>query len=126
MDDVDLKSRQAVFPVLPLGNKYELVLDKADTLYAPIALPGDEEQRNFLDREWRVVISESVHCAHFRDLIRAFPFLEYPGTEELALLLIYITGQFLGSCLSLLASNGAKEERKLDPVLCLSGILTNW
>lgn len=45
--DADLASRLAVFPALPPGAKYELVLDKAEhSAFTDRALPGDREPRN--------------------------------------------------------------------------------
>jgi predicted dienelactone hydrolase len=43
----DLQSRLAVFPALPAGGKYELVLDNAEhSAFTDRALPGDREPRN--------------------------------------------------------------------------------
>jgi predicted dienelactone hydrolase len=43
----DMQSRLAVFPALPPGGKYELVLDNAEhSAYTDRALPGDREPRN--------------------------------------------------------------------------------
>ncbi len=43
----DVASRLAVFPALPPGHKYELVLDKAEhSAFTDTALPGDREPRN--------------------------------------------------------------------------------
>jgi predicted dienelactone hydrolase len=45
--DADVASRLAVFPALPPGQKYELVLDGAEhSAFADRSLPGDREQRN--------------------------------------------------------------------------------
>lgn len=45
--DADLQSRLAVFPALPQGGKYELVLDKAEhSAFTDRPLPGDTEKRN--------------------------------------------------------------------------------
>ncbi len=45
--DADVPSRLAVFPALPPGGKYELVLDKAEhSAFSDRALPGDTERRN--------------------------------------------------------------------------------
>jgi predicted dienelactone hydrolase len=45
--DADVKSRLAVFPALPPGGKYELVLDGAEhSAFSERALPGDAAQRN--------------------------------------------------------------------------------
>jgi len=45
--DADMKSRLAVFPALPPGGKYELVLYGAEhSAFSDRALPGDTERRN--------------------------------------------------------------------------------
>ncbi len=45
--DADLKSRLAVFPALPVGSKYELVLHNAEhSAFTERRLPGDKEKRN--------------------------------------------------------------------------------
>ena len=42
-----IESRLAVFPALPAGDKYELVLDRAEhSAFVETALPGDTEARN--------------------------------------------------------------------------------
>ena len=42
-----MESRLAVFPALPAGDKYELVLDRAEhSAFVETALPGDAEARN--------------------------------------------------------------------------------
>ncbi|MCZ6671989.1 MAG: dienelactone hydrolase, partial [Verrucomicrobia bacterium] len=42
-----LESRMAVYPALPPGEKYELVLHNAEhSAFSDRALPGDKEQRN--------------------------------------------------------------------------------
>jgi predicted dienelactone hydrolase len=45
--DADVGSRLAVFPALPPGGKYELVLNGAEhSAFSDRALPGDKERRN--------------------------------------------------------------------------------
>ncbi|QJR16692.1 alpha/beta hydrolase family protein [Usitatibacter palustris] len=45
--DIPLSSRYAVYPALPPGGKYELVLDGAEhSAFTDRALPGDKEARN--------------------------------------------------------------------------------
>lgn len=45
--NADLASRLSVYPALPPGGKYELVLDKAEhSAFTDRALPGDKEPRN--------------------------------------------------------------------------------
>jgi predicted dienelactone hydrolase len=44
---IDVKSRLSVFPALPPGGKYELVLENAEhSAFTDLALPGDKEKRN--------------------------------------------------------------------------------
>ncbi len=55
----DLKSRLAVFPALPAGGKYELVLYNAEhSVFTDRALPGDREQRN--PNHQRVILALST------------------------------------------------------------------
>lgn len=52
-------SRQAVFAALPPGDKYELVLDKAEhSVFTDRALPGDKEPRN--PNHHRVILALST------------------------------------------------------------------
>lgn len=45
--DSDIEDRMAVFPALPAGNKYELVLYNAEhSVFTDRALPGEKQQRN--------------------------------------------------------------------------------
>ena len=45
--DADLQSRLGVFPALPAGDKYELVLHRAEhSAFTDRSLPGDTEERN--------------------------------------------------------------------------------
>jgi hypothetical protein len=45
--DIDVASRLAVYPALPAGSKYELVLNDADhSAFTDRALPGDNQTRN--------------------------------------------------------------------------------
>ena len=55
----DLESRLAVFPALPPGGKYELVLDGAEhSAFTDRALPGDTEPRN--PNHHRVILALST------------------------------------------------------------------
>lgn len=57
--DIDVKSRLAVFPTLPSGGKYELVLDRAEhSAFSDRALPGDAHQRN--PNHHRVILALST------------------------------------------------------------------
>src|SRR6185436_16697258 len=45
--DIDVKSRLSVFPALPAGDKFELVLNNAEhSAFTDRPLPGDKEKRN--------------------------------------------------------------------------------
>ena len=57
--DADMKSRLAVFPSLPPGGKYELVLDRAEhSAFTDRPLPGDVEKRN--PNHHRVILALST------------------------------------------------------------------
>jgi len=57
--DADLASRLAVYPALPPGSKYELVLDNAEhSAFTDTALPGDREPRN--PNHHRVILALST------------------------------------------------------------------
>lgn len=57
--DADLASRLAVFPALPAGGKYELVLGDAEhSAFTDRALPGDTEARN--PNHHRVILALST------------------------------------------------------------------
>ncbi|MDD2601250.1 MAG: dienelactone hydrolase [Kiritimatiellae bacterium] len=57
--DADLESRLAVFPALPAGGKYELVLNNAEhSVFTDRALPGDQQQRN--PNHHRVILALST------------------------------------------------------------------
>jgi hypothetical protein len=57
--DADVASRLAVFPALPAGNKYEVVLYNAEhSAFSDRALPGDREARN--PNHHRVILALST------------------------------------------------------------------
>lgn len=57
--NADPESRLAVYPALPPGGKYELVLDKAEhSAFTDRALPGDSEKRN--PNHHRVILALST------------------------------------------------------------------
>ena len=57
--DADMKSRLSVYPALPKGGKYELVLDRAEhSVFTDRALPGDVEKRN--PNHHRVILALST------------------------------------------------------------------
>jgi predicted dienelactone hydrolase len=66
--NADVKSRLAIFPVLPPGGKYELVLDKAEhSAFGDQALPGDKEQRNPNHHRAVLAVTTAFWDAYLRD-----------------------------------------------------------
>lgn len=64
----DLASRLSVFPALPPGGKYELVLDGAEhSAFTDRALPGDSEKRNPNHHRAVLAISTAFWDACLRD-----------------------------------------------------------
>jgi predicted dienelactone hydrolase len=65
--DADVKSRLAVFPALPPGGKYELVLDKAEhSAFTDRPLPGDTEKRNPNHHRAILAVTTAFWDAHLR------------------------------------------------------------
>ena len=63
-----VESRQAVFPALPAGDKYEVVLDQAEhSAFSERSLPGDRQARN--PNHHRVILATSTAFwdAYLRD-----------------------------------------------------------
>lgn len=66
--DATVESRLAVFPALPQGDKYELVLDRAEhSAFTDRALPGDREPRNPNHHRAILALSTAFWDAHLRD-----------------------------------------------------------
>jgi len=66
--DADLPSRLSVFPALPPGGKYELVLDKAEhSAFTDRALPGDKEKRNPNHHRAILAVTTAFWDAYLRD-----------------------------------------------------------
>jgi predicted dienelactone hydrolase len=66
--DADLASRLAVFPALPPGSKYELVLEGAEhSAFSDRPLPGDRAQRNPNHHRAILAISTAFWDAYLRD-----------------------------------------------------------
>ena len=80
---VDVKSRLSVFPALPPGGKYELVLDKAEhSAFTDRGLPGDKEQRNPNHHKAILAISTAFWHAHLRDDQATKSWLDGEGTRS--------------------------------------------
>jgi len=66
--DADLASRLSVFPNLPAGDNYELVLkDAQHSAFAEQALPGDTARRNPNHHRVILVLSTAFWDAHLRN-----------------------------------------------------------
>jgi predicted dienelactone hydrolase len=78
--DTDVESRLAVFPALPPGGKYELVLDRAEhSAFSDRALPGDRETRNPNHHRAILAISTAFWDAWLRDDPAAKAWLDGDG-----------------------------------------------
>lgn len=76
----DLKSRLAVFPALPAGNKYELVLDNAEhSAFSDRALPGDQEKRHPNHHRSILPLTTAFWDAYLRDDQEARKWLDGAG-----------------------------------------------
>jgi predicted dienelactone hydrolase len=63
-----VESRLAVFPALPAGDKYELVLDKAEhSAFGDRPLPGDREKRNPNHHRVILALSTAFWDTYLRD-----------------------------------------------------------
>lgn len=66
--NLEISSRFAVFPALPAGGKYELVLDNAEhSAFGERALPGDKEPRNPNHHRVILALTTAFWDAYLRD-----------------------------------------------------------
>jgi predicted dienelactone hydrolase len=78
--DQTVESRLAVFPALPPGSKYELVLDKAEhSAFTERALPGDTEARNPNHHRVILALSTAFWDAYLKDQAPARTWLDGDG-----------------------------------------------
>lgn len=78
------ESRRLVYPALPAGDKYELVLDKAEhSVFTERALPGDTERRNPNHHRAILAISTAFWDAYLRDDPAAKKWLTGDGPRRL-------------------------------------------
>lgn len=76
-------SRLEVFPALPPGGKYELVLDRAEhSAFTDRALPGDKEPRNPNHHRAILAISTAFWDAYLRDDPKAKAWLDGPEVKS--------------------------------------------
>ena len=80
----DAQSRLAVFPALPPGDKYELVLDKAEhSAFSERALPGDVEPRNPNHHRVILALTTAFWDAYLRHDTEAKTWLDGDGSRKL-------------------------------------------
>ncbi len=78
--DQTVESRLAVFPALPAGNKYEVVLDKAEhSAFGQGRLPGEKERRNPNHHRVILALSTAFWDAYLRDDPAAKEWLDGEG-----------------------------------------------
>ncbi|WP_439620542.1 alpha/beta hydrolase family protein [Gemmata sp.] len=81
--DIDLKSRLAVFPALPAGSKYEVVLDNAEhSAFTERSLPGEREKRNPNHHKVILALSTAFWDAYLRDDAAARAWLDGDGPKS--------------------------------------------
>ncbi len=81
--DVDLASRLSVFPALPAGGKYELVLHGAEhSAFTERPLPGDTERRNPNHHRAILALSTAFWDAWLNDDPRARQWLDGDGPRQ--------------------------------------------
>jgi len=82
--DADMKSRLAVFPALPPGGKYELVLNGAEhSAFTDRALPGDTAPRNPNHHRVILALSAAFWDAYLRNDPEAKKWLDGNGPKSL-------------------------------------------
>jgi predicted dienelactone hydrolase len=78
--DADMKSRLAVYPALPPGGKYELVLHGAEhSAFTDRTLPGDTEKRNPNHHQVILALSTAFWDAYLRQDAAAKAWLDGEG-----------------------------------------------
>ena len=81
--DADMESRLAVFPALPPGDKYELVLYGAEhSAFTDRALPGDREPRNPNHHHVILALSTAFWDAYLRNDTAAKDWLDGEGPKS--------------------------------------------
>jgi predicted dienelactone hydrolase len=81
--DQDVKSRLVVFPALPSGGKYELVLENAEhSVFTERPLPGDKEKRNPNHRRVILALSTAFWDTYLRDHAEAKAWLDGDGPKS--------------------------------------------
>ncbi len=104
-----VESRLAVFPALPSGGKYELVLNNAEhSVFTDRALPGDKEQRNPNHHRVILALSTAFWDAYLRNDADAKAWLDGDGRAR---------------CLrKRIAGSGSKEPRQVQGFFGATGL----
>ena len=83
INDTDVASRLAVFPALPAGGKYELVLEGAEhSAFGDRPLPGDKEARNPNHHRAILALSTAFWDAYLRGDAAAKAWLDGDGSRS--------------------------------------------
>jgi predicted dienelactone hydrolase len=81
--DIDVASRLAVYPALPAGSKYELVLNAADhSAFTDRPLPSDNQNRNPNHHRSILALSTAFWDAHLLDSASAKSWLDGDGPKS--------------------------------------------
>ncbi|MDX1930973.1 MAG: hypothetical protein SFU56_00055 [Capsulimonadales bacterium] len=81
--NIDMASRLSVYPALPPGGKYELVLEKAEhSAFTDRALPGDRETRNPNHHRAILALSTAFWDAYLRGDAGAKAWLDGDGARS--------------------------------------------
>jgi predicted dienelactone hydrolase len=82
--DADVASRLSVFPALPAGGKYELVLYNAEhSAFTDRALPGDSQPRNPNHHRSILALTTAFWDAYLRDDQNARKWLDGEGAKKI-------------------------------------------
>ena len=82
--DADMASRLSVFPALPAGGKYELVLHNAEhSAFTERALPGDSQPRNPNHHRSILALTTAFWDAYLRDDANARKWLDGDGPRKI-------------------------------------------
>jgi predicted dienelactone hydrolase len=81
--DIDVASRLAVYPALPAGSKYEMVLNEADhSAFTDRALPGDKQTRNPNHHRSILALSTAFWDAYLLNNTSAKTWLDGDGSKS--------------------------------------------
>jgi len=81
--DIDVASRLAVYPALPAGSKYELVLNAADhSAFTDRPLPSDNQNRNPNHHRSILALSTAFWDAYLLDSSSAKSWLNGDGSKS--------------------------------------------